>query len=195
MSCRINIAGFDLRKMRTLIGSRSPTLIDELCAAFDKSWSDAETKADGYAIIERAVMEGTPFPDLQIETEIHATAACMFARHDQNMHALMSSTWNAQAFGELLRELPKKLPPLVRVFLRAMRDGTPLFGQEIRSSWSYYAYFAHAKVQAFHTALVDFQTEHPRFTGQDFCYGFLDELVDWLRQINEAKRDLWYVAW
>src|SRR5262249_14015030 len=154
MSRCLYLSGFDLKRMRPLLGSGDALALDRLTAELaEHDEVTDEVRCDSEAVLRRAVREGIPFPDLEVEGKAHVLAADVLACHGQSLLEPDSSRWEGAALPALRRRLSEKLPPGARAILAALCQGTPLFGREFRASGSYYAYFSLPKVEALAAAL------------------------------------------
>ena len=208
MSVRLNFLGFSLPTMRRLIGSGDAAAVarmrDRLVAgAADSPYrSEAEAYAVA-AIVERAVLDGVPFPDVVEESNYHFRAVGLLVDEGQEIVPTLASTYHASAMGELLRQYGKHASRETRAFLRGLAEGVPLFGRRLpdpEDDGMVYALISGAKLRAFRPGLVDLR-EHvayrvgrkPDPTEADRgAVSFAADLCDWVDEIEGAGLDLYY---
>jgi hypothetical protein len=204
MSLRPEIFGFRLAQLRELLGSGRreilPALNEELAALaendpFAEPEDDEENVFEAAkAIVERAVVEGVPFPDLEAEDDAHVTAAIALARYQQSWKDTGSDIWQMGAFEELDDDAADSWPPQARPLFDCFLNGRPLFGERIETDWTYYGYLTAEEVRTLAAAIAQMRETDAEFADPDYLDGFLDALTGWLSSIVEDDLDLWFFA-
>jgi hypothetical protein len=198
MSLRPEISGFSLETLRSLFGCRDRGRLKALHAECDEGLGgDASDPGENRSgaekvkrIIERVVMKGAPFPDLDAEDETHVVAMILLAAHHQETLPTESNIWKAPILDDLWDAIGEELPAKVAPLYRGFQNGRPLLGKKIESSWSYYSCLTRQEVALLHQSLETIRRTHPDPTKN----GFLKELTGWLRDIDRGARDLWFQA-
>jgi hypothetical protein len=203
MSSRINMYGFSLARMRRLFRSRdegAARRIRDRLAAEHPDWRPDERRDVG-EVVERAIMEGVPFPGLGVESHTHSLAARVLAGHEQEWLPTHASIYHVSAVEGLWRRFGRRARPEVRAFLRGLVEGVPLFGQQPPGGESTYAAVSLEKLRSFQPGLADLlaqvayrvgrMTPNP---GDEGPVEFASGLCDWVDQIVEAGRDLWFTV-
>jgi hypothetical protein len=190
MSLRPEIFAFRLEPLRALFGSGST---DAITAIHQKLQELAGEDADdediaeelnlAKSIVSRAIMEGTPFPELDAEADAHVTAANHLASHGQKWKGTGSNGWKMGAFWELDEKTRGqwKNPKAEEIFQYFIK-GRPLFGKQIDTGWSYYSYASLDEVVLLKSELEAFREISPRF---------IDEFRQWLNVAASDHLDLW----
>jgi hypothetical protein len=208
MSLRAHISSFEFQKLQALFGSRDEATVEAAARVLrkqfgldepDEEWDEeAATEVEhALAICRRAVFEGVPFPDLEMEDDEHAIAAVALAVVGQKHRGTSFGGWKVtHVFHPLLRDHSTALSIRGRELLSYLSDGRPIFGRKNGSSWSYYAYLTSNEVQELHAALLDLQRAHPELKGETYLDGFVDALAQALADVssNRKARDLWLEA-
>jgi hypothetical protein len=155
-----------------------------------------------------------------METEVHVFAAyCLartIARHDHLDLASESSHWAHPAVGSLYRELAscgftKSKNCCVQYFswMSGLSNGSPLFGDDFRTEWSFYTLFSNRDLAAMipvFQAAGDFKRSLPEeypeeLTKQmatslsDGGKAFVLDLIKWFGQIQRAGQDAFILWW
>src|SRR5262249_3098228 len=103
-----------------------------------------------------------------------------------------SNHWKMPAVWDFIQQWHPQIPEEGRKYLSVFTRGRGIFARYIETSWSYYGFLGHPELQALLGALTKFQEADPTRRGQQFLFGLVDELVDWLRRIEADKKDLWF---
>lgn len=192
MSLRPEMSGFSLSALRSQLGTGDEEMVsavrEELRAMVD--FDDPLEFDRAVRVIERAVFDGIPFEDLDVEGEPHVVAAIALAHHGQDHLPTDSNVWKMEAIEELSRTLEGSLPEGAAESLGALLDGRPLFGRAIETDWNYYAFLSIDEVRALRKGLEDARAETPDPTED----GFLSDLLAWLGEIADRGMDLWFHA-
>lgn len=203
MSRRLNLHGFSLPQMRRLCGSRDEAAVrqlrDRIAADFGHLPGGQRGQLAG--VIERAVFEGVPFPDLPAETSLHALAAGLLAAHGQEWLTTGASVYRASALEEgLWGRYRQHASPEARAFLRGLVEGIPLFGRQPPSDGSAYAAVGLDRLRAVQPHLRDlaeliaYRVGRKRSPTEEQQAGavFAAEFCGWVDEVIAAGRDLWF---
>lgn len=207
MSERLNLYGFSLPRMRGLFRSQDVEAVtrmrDRMAGEHPHMPQDQLLATSG--IVERAVMTGVPFADLDTETHLHWLAANALAGHEQEWLATPASVYHASALRDgLWRRYGKYARPEIRAFLRGLVEGVPLFGRSLppvdETDCLVYAAISLEKLRSFGPGLADLREQVTYRVGRkkglsegdEEAAEFVTEFCGWIDQIREAGRDLWY---
>ncbi|HVS37937.1 MAG TPA: hypothetical protein VMS17_20425 [Gemmataceae bacterium] len=204
MSRRLNMWGFSLAKMRGLLGSRDRAAVQQLQYRLAEKYGylpEEQRKAiDGS--VERAVMEGVPFRELEAENFCHSVAAELLSTHGQELLFTDASDYHGTALEDgLWGQYRKHAGPETRAFLRGLMEGIPLFGSRAPTDGSAYAAISLAKLRGIQRGLRDlaeqiaYRVGRKQLASSDDKAGveFADAFCGWVDQIVKAERDLWSV--
>ena len=203
MSRRLNIYGFSLAQLRRLCGSRDAAATSQLRdrIAADFGHMPAEWRERLAGVVERAVADGVPFPDLPTETSLHAVAAGLLAAHGQEWLVTGASVFAAPALEEGLWGRHRKLAsPEAGAFLRGLVEGVPLFGGEPPADGSAYAAVGLDRLRVFQPHLRDlaeviaYRVDRKRSASEEDRAGaaVAAALCGWVDEVAAAGRDLWF---
>jgi hypothetical protein len=204
MSRRLNLYGFSMPQMRRLFRSRDEQAVRRIhdrLATEQRHWRVDEVQQVS-EIVERAIMTGVPFSNLETETYLHALAAGALARDEQEWLLTYASVYHATALEEgLWEQYGKYARPEIRAFLRGLVEGVPLFGQRPPDE-APYAAISLEKLHSFRPGLEDLRDQVIYRIGRKkdpsdedrAASEFVTEFCGWLDQIRDAGRDLWYVT-
>jgi hypothetical protein len=195
MSLRPLICGFDLGKLRSLLGSGDRALIAAIEADFDRRAAQYPAqyndrfRARFREALRTAVLQGVPFPDLEAETEPHVELAILLASHQQEFLGTDSDAWNNSGFSEAWEEGITDDTDSEEDLLGHLLFGRPLFGSYFETSWSYYGYLSRDEVRRLRASLrpVDDEDDPP---GQLACK-LIGDLRRWCDTLLKAEKDLW----
>ena len=200
MSLRREIFGFRLQALHELLGSGSTDAIAAVASALDDVAGNEGTLDEVEAgqlrtakqIVSRAITQGAPFPELDVETDAHVMAAVHLARHNQSWHDVGSNSWKMQAFWQLDEDAGDKWYTTSDNLFRYFIHGRPLFGNRINTDWSYYAFLRLEEIRDLIAAIRELQRAHEEFAQPDYVDGFVVALLAWLCGLADAKLDLWF---
>lgn len=203
MSRRLNLYGFSLAQMRRLFGSRDEKAQERILESLSQEsnhWRTDQLVELG-GIIQRAIMTGVPFRGLQEETDLHGVAAGALAAYEQDWLVTNASMYHDSALeAGLWGQFGKYARPEIKAFLRGLVEGVPLFGQQLSPDASAYAAISLEKLRFFQKGLDDLRVQVEYRVGRrkspadddsdaiDFANGF----CEWIDQIIEAEKDLWF---
>lgn len=203
MSRRLNLYGFSLSQMRRLCGSRDEAAIDQLRdrVASDFGYIPGERRDQLVGVVERAVLEGVPFPDLTAETSLHSLAAGLLAAHGQEWRITGASVSDASALESgLWGQYRKHASPEAKAFLRGLVEGIPLFGRQPPPDGSAYAAVGLDSLRVFQPHLRDlaeliaYRVGRKRSATEEDRAGaaFAAAFCGWVDEVVAAGRDLWF---
>jgi hypothetical protein len=158
--------------------------------------------------------------NVQMETEVHVfvvhSIARAIARDDYLDLAGESSNWSHPAVQSLYNELAacefKRSGKCSVEYFTAMWkliDGSPLFGDDFRTEWSFYSLFTNQELAAiipvFHAA-EEYKRSVPDNLPEDYKAKmrtslseggkqFIGDLLKWFRAIHEAGQDAFILWW
>ena len=133
MSLRPEICGFDLAAWRGLLGSGQDSAKASLRAALSEP-----AQAEALAIAIRAIDEGAPFTDVQVEGAHHVRAAIELANLVPQV-ATGSNVWKYGAFANFAAQFTA-FAKVTNPFSRFL-GGRARFGREINAnSWRHYGW-------------------------------------------------------
>jgi hypothetical protein len=196
--------GISIGQMRRLFRSRDEQAvrrIQDRLAADHPYWRADELRGVS-EIIERAIMIGVPFSNLETETYLHTLAAGALALDQQEWLATTASVYHATALEDgLWRQYARYARPEIRAFLRGLVEGVPMFGQQPPAD-NPYAAISLEKLQSFRRGLEDlreqvtYRVARKRDPSEDDrgASAFVIDFCGWVDQIRQAGRDLWYVT-
>jgi hypothetical protein len=204
MSLRPMISGFDLAKLRSHFGCGDQTLIAAVEAEFahvaarSPSIYDARLRAEVHEVLQRAVLQGVPFPGLQLETLAHVIVADLLAAHGQELLSTDADQWNHAGVAEaweagITTEDGQE-------FMQCLLFGRPLFGREFDTSWNYYGYLGRAEVRRLRASLreIDDDQDHLAFLSElglnlpsNPATDLIKDLGRWCDALLAGNKDLW----
>jgi hypothetical protein len=198
MSLRPEIRGFDMAKLRSLFGSRDQIVVDTIEGEFAASVQeepedfDQEYRATFRKALHRAIEDGAPFPNLEVEGEPHVHLALLLAAHGQEFLETDSGNWKMLGFWDFWELCGDLLSPEGRRLFQYLIEGRALFGRRIESSWSYYAYLQRQEVEALRAALVELWENNPDLRANDLIADLVADLTGWCDAISLRGLDLWF---
>jgi hypothetical protein len=198
MSLRPEVRGFSLAKFRTLFGSRDQSVIDAIEASFAESVEeepedfDQEYRGTFHKALHRAIEDGVPFPSLEVEGEPHVHLALLMASYEQEYLPTDSSDWKMIGFWDFWELCGDLLSPEGRRLFSYLIEGRPLFGRQIESSWSYYAYLERQEVDALRAAFRELWEANPDLHENELIADLVADLTRWCEEISSRGMDLWF---
>jgi hypothetical protein len=198
LSIRLNLFGFSLAKLESILASGDLDLVARLKVALMESEDDLgelpEVIAETGKIIAEAIAKGAPLNSLVIEGDAHVLAACLLAEHDQDFTPTGSDSWQAGAYWTLAQQFGEELEPESRKMLGYFCEGRPLFGKVIDTDNKYYGYLTAAELVFLKLELVQLE-EYVKDWEEAGTLEFLRDLITWLHTVAEAEQDLWFYTW
>lgn len=210
MSLRPELYGFDQKKMFALFGSKNEKAVAEMTGTLQKSVEDTADQEqrgfmeDAIKQIRSAVFEGVPTPGLVSETVPQIWAAKVLAEYGQkDMIDTESNFWKMRGIFDFMEEFEKRFEPQTKSLMDYFVYGRPLFGTDIQSDWSYYAYMNLDEVKTLRAGIdkhlqwaIDLTDKGylNEIDFSDWTLDLMEEMVGWFDLIIENKRDLWFWA-
>lgn len=195
LGLRLNLFGFSLEKLRSILGSGDLDLVARLKVTLTENEEELEELPEVITntakIVEEAVSKGAPLPALVVESDSHVLAASLLAEHDQELTATGSDSWQAGAFWTLAQQFSEEVEPQTRKLLGFFCEGRPLFGKVIETDSKYYGYLTAAELLALKTELVQLE-DFVKDWEEAGTLEFLRDLITWLNTVAEAEQDLWF---
>lgn len=231
----MNLYGWSLPELQLALGSKDVAVLAKATALISETLPNEPTQSIAKAWLRTLILSGFPLRrdreqpsepadggllTMQMETEAHAFAAHCLARaiaRDEHLNlAGESSNWAQPAVEATYRELEacgftrsNSCCPEYFSWMSALSKGTPLFGDDFRTEWSYYTLFSNddlaAMIPVFQAA-ADFKRTLPEgypeeltkkmttslsVTGKEFVL----DLIRWFSQIHEAGQDAFILWW
>jgi hypothetical protein len=153
-------------------------------------------------VVDRAVMSGVPFPDLQTESWLHLFAAQILGLHGQEwLYNYSSVLEDAFALEDGLWVRYRKFAnPETRAFLRGLIEGIPMFGCRLAEDGSAYGAISLNRLRVFQPGLCDLAEVIAYRVGRNKSANELDhsvvefasEFSEWLNELIVAERDLFF---
>jgi len=208
MSLRPELYGFDQKKMFSLFGSKNQKAVADMTATLQEALSDDDEEQRSFmdgAIkqIQSAVFEGVPTANLVSETVPQIWAAKLLAEYGQEMVDTESNFYKMRGIFDFVDEFEKRFEPQTKNLMNYLINGRPLFGQDIQTDWSYYAYMSLDDVKALRSGIdkhlkwaIDLTDKGylNEIDFSDWTIELMEEMVGWFDLLIENKRDLWFWA-
>jgi len=236
MSLRMNLYGFELSRLKRALGSKESAVFEAAAASLADCYLDEpelSLKANAWlrTLLERGYVlrevRGPPIepadggpPTFLIEREFHIEVVYWLVRalaHDDDLDLMVKSSRWKHGITELLKydvnvcgfARSGQCSVEFYSFIERLCKGSPLFGDDFRTSWSFYTIFTNAELAAmipdFQVA-VDFKRPIPSHLSEkvaktwmtavsDESKEFMEALIEWFGQIQKAGQDafiLWY---
>ncbi len=235
MSLRMNLYGWSLHSFTQVLGSKDAAVLETATARLCEAFRKEALPSKGKAWLRMLIDSGFPLRQdreppvepadgglltVQMETEVHAIAVYCLARaitrEDHLDLAGESSHWAHPAVGSLYRELAacgftrlKSCGIQYFTWMSKLSHGSPLFGDDFRTEWSFYTYFSNQELAAMipvFQAAAEFNRPSPAGFPQEavkqMATGlspsgkkFIGNLIRWFEQIQQAGQDAFIVWW
>jgi hypothetical protein len=226
----MNLYGWSLPAFRQVLGSKDSAVLEKATALISEMLPKEPAQSKAKAWLHTLIVNGFPFRQdreqlsepaegglltVQMETEAHAfTVYCLaraIAREEHLDLAGESSNWKHPAIGALYRDLAscgftKSKSCCVQYFswMSGLSNGTPLFGDDFRTEWSFYTLFSNrdlATIIPVFQAAADFRRTLPEGIPEELAKtmatslsdagrDFVLDLIRWFRQIQQAGQDV-----
>lgn len=197
MSVRLELSAFDLAKLRSLLGSGSHEVVEELSSALEqaaqkpKSWaSDLREKgrAEYLESLSAAVLQGAPFSGLTTERPHHQLLASHLARYGQR-HRRIDCGIPREIIQDFLQEQGRLVGTEGRRLLRFLVKGRPLFGQR-GGAGKAYGFLSHDETTTLRRSLERYsQNSKADEDGTEFAEEMMECLDGGLA--HPRQPDLW----
>jgi hypothetical protein len=231
----MNLYGWRLSSLTQVLGSKDSALLGAATARLSEALPNEPALSKARAWLQTLIERGFPLRQdrpppseaadgglltLQMETEIHVTVVhCLaraIARADDLDLASESSNWAHPCVGSLHQELAscgftrsKDCCAPYFSWMFRLSAGSPLFGDDFRTEWSFYTWFANEELAAMipvFQAAADFQRPLPkgypeealkkmRVALSDSGKEFIGDLIKWFSRIQQAGQDAFILWW
>ncbi len=231
----MNLYGWSLSAFKQVLGSKDPAVLEKATTLISETLPKEPTQSKAKAWLRTLIVNGFPFQQdrepsseavdgglltVQMETEAHAfTVYCLaraIARDEDLDLAGESSNWTHPAIGSLYRDLAacgftKSKSCCVQYFswMSGFSNGTPLFGDDFRTEWSFYTLFSNSNLATMipiFQAAADFRRTLPEGYPEeltkkmatslsDASKEFVLDLIRWFGRIQQAGQDAFILWW
>jgi hypothetical protein len=231
----MNLYGWSFASFRQVLGSKDSAVLEDatarLCEHFPKEPGHSKAKAWLRILMESGFplrrdreppsepADGGLLP-VQMETEVHVFAVyCLargIARSDHLDLAAESSHWAHRAVGSLYQEsascgfIGSKSCSIQYIsWMSSLSNGSPLFGDDFRTEWSFYTFFSNQELAAMipvFQAAADFRRPLPEGYPEELTNkmmtglseggkDFVGHLIKWFAQIQRSGQDAFILWW
>ena len=234
MSLRMNLYGWSFDSFTQVLGSKNAAVLEAATARLTECIHEpnlSRGKAWLTTLIEtgfplRRDRQPPPEPagggllNVPMETEVHVFVVHSIARaiaHDDYLDlAAESSNWKHPAVGSLYNELAAcefkrsgKCPVEYHTWMWKLIDGSPLFGDDFRTEWSFYSLFTNQELAAIipvFQAAEQYKRSVPDNLPEDYKAKlrtslseggkqFIGDLIKWFSAIQRAGQDAFILWW
>lgn len=235
MSLRMNLYGWNIAAFKEKIGSKDSAVLKKATTLIAEALPDEPAQTAAKAWLRTLIMEGYPFREdreptalpvngglmnVPMETQAHIVATyCLtraIARPDHLDLVVDSSNWTHPSVAALNDELracgftkTKTCGLQYFTWISDLSNGTPLFGDDFRTDWSYYSLFSNSDLAAMipvFQAAIDYRRTLPEgypeeLTRQmaaslsDVGKQFASDLIRWFGKIHQAGQDAFILWW
>jgi hypothetical protein len=231
----MNLYGWSLSDFKQILGSRDFAVLEKANALNSETFTKEPTQSKAKAWLRTLIEDGFPLQQeseqssepedgglltVPMETEIHVFVVhCLaraIARDDFLDLASESSRWAHPAVGSLYGELAtigftKSKDCGVQFFswMSSLSNGSPLFGDDFRTEWSFYTHFSNGDLAAMipvFQAATGFTRILPEELPEELTKQlatslssngkeFLLDLIKWFGKIHQAGQDAFILWW
>jgi hypothetical protein len=231
----MNLYGWSLPAFKLVLGSKDSAVLEKATALISKTLPNEPAQSKAKAWLRTLIENGHPLRQereqsseladgglltVQMETEVHVFAvyslARAIARDDHLDLAGDSSHWAHPGVGALYRELAscgftKSKSCGVQYFswMSSLSNGSPLFGDDFRTPWSFYTLFSNLDLAAMIPVLqaaADFRRALPEGYPEELTKkmatglsedgkAFVLDLIKWFGKIRQAGQDAFILWW
>jgi hypothetical protein len=231
----MNLCGWSLSSFAAVLGSKDATVLQAASARLKETLPEEPEHSKAQAWLRTLIEKGVPLREdretpsepndgslltVQMETEVHVFAVyCIvraIARDDYLDLASESSHWTHSAVTELYNDaascgFTRSMDCCIEYhsWMSRLSNGSPLFGDDFRTQWSFYSYFRNQELAAMVPALQSAdQFKRPLPEGfpdeltlslktalSDAGKEFNGELMRWFSQIQRAGQDAFILWW
>jgi hypothetical protein len=230
----MNLYGWSFDSFTQVLGSKNGAVLEAATARLSECLDEpnlSTAKAWLTTLVEtgfplRRDRQPPPEPagggllNVQMETEAHVFVVHSIARaiaHEDDLDlAGESSNWKHPAVGSLYNELAAcdfkrsgKCPAEYFTWMWKLSNGSPIFGDDFHTEWSFYSWFANqelaAMVPVFQTA-EQFKRSLPENLAEDYRAKmrtslseggkhFIADLIKWFSAIQRTGQDAFILWW
>jgi hypothetical protein len=231
----MNLYGWRLSSFVQVLGSKDSAVLEAATARLQEALPQEPALSKARAWLRTLIENGFPLRQdreppsepadgglltVRMETELHVTVvSCLvraIARPDDLNLAGESSDWAHPAAGSLYQESSscgftrsENCPVQYHSWMLRLIEGSPLFGDDFRTDWSFYAFFTNEELAALlpvFCAAADFQRPLPKGYSEealkkmrtglsDGGKEFIGDLIEWFGQIQQAGQDTFILWW
>lgn len=235
MALRMNIYGCNIQAIKDILGSKNTVILDAVIKNLVDVFHNKDDHHKALAWLNTLINDGFTLkseresPTVQsdggllihlLETEVHITVINRIMhvlRDDRSIDLTThSSHYHYSAMTELYRELrlcgftsSRECPKYFYKLMFALLHGSPLFGDNFHSDWSFYAFLTNQELSQL-TSVLNKAKQFERSISKELpeeirvarktCLSnmgisFVNDLIEWFSQIHKAGQDaylLWY---
>jgi hypothetical protein len=231
----MNLYGWSLAAFKQILGSHDSAVLQKATSQLSETLTKEPAQSKAKAWLRTLTEKGFPLrqdrepasePEdggllrIQLETEIHVFGVYCLARaiaHDEHLDlAGESSNWTHAAVELLHRDLAscgftKSKSCCVQYFywMSGLSNGTPLFGDDFRTDWSFYTLFSNSDLATMipvFQAAASFRRTLPEGYPEELTKKmvtslsdagkeFVLDLIKWFGQIQQAGQDAFILWW
>jgi hypothetical protein len=230
----MNLYGWSFDCFTQVLGSKNAAVLETATARLSECLDEPNLSA-GKAALTTLIETGFPLArdrqpptkpagggllNVQMETEVHVLAVHSIARAIAHQDYLdlagESSTWKHPAVGSLYNELSAcqfkhsgKCPVEFHTWMWTLSNGSPIFGDDFRTEWSFYSLFSNRELAAIipvFQAAEQFKRSLPDNLPEDYRANmrtslseggkqFIGDLTKWFSAIQRAGQDAFILWW
>jgi hypothetical protein len=234
VSLRMNLYGWSFDSFTQVLGSKNAAVLEAATTRLSECLDEPDL-SKGKAWLTKLIETGFPLRQnrhsptepaegglltVQMETEVHVFVVHSIARaiaHDDYLDlADESSNWKYPAVGSLYNELAAcefkrsgKCPVEYHTWMWKFMNGSPIFGDDFRTAWSFYSLFTNQELAAivpvfqaaeqFTRTLPDNLPEDHKAKMQTSLSErgkqFIGDLIKWFSAIQRAGQDAFILWW
>ena len=234
MSLRMNLYGWRLSFFTQVLGSKDSALLEAATGRLSEALPKEPALSKARAWLQTLIESGFPLRQhrpppsepadggllaVQMETAIHvAVVHCLaraIAREDDLDLAIDSSSWKHPVVDLLYNELAAcefhhsgKCPVEFHSWMDKLSNGSPIFGDDFRTSWEFYSWFSNEELVAIipvFQAAEGFKRTLPENLREDYKAKirtslseggkqFIADLIKWFSAIQRAGQDA-FILW
>jgi hypothetical protein len=232
----MNLYGWRFSSFTQALGGKNSALLDAAAARLSEAFpKDPVALAKARAWLQTLIESGFPLRQdrqppsepaagglltAQMETALHvAVVHCLIraiACADDLDLAIDSSSWKHPAVASLYNELSAckfhhsgKCPVEFHAWMCKLIDGSPIFGDDFRTSWEFYSWFSNAELAAIipvFQAAEQFKRTLPENLPENYQAKvrtslseggkqFIGDLIKWFGAIQRAGQDAFILWW
>jgi hypothetical protein len=230
----MNLYGWSFDSFTHVLGRKNAAVLDAATARLSECLQEPDL-AKGKAWLTTLIEKGFPLRkdrqpspepegggllNVHMETEVHVFVLHSIARaiaHDDYLDlAAESSNWSHPAVGSLYNDLAAcefkrsgKCPVEYHTWMWKLSNGSPIFGDDFRTEWSFYSLFTNQELAAIipvFQAAQQFKRSLPDNLPEDYRAKmkttlseggkqFIGDLIKWFGAIQSAGQDAFILWW